>query len=42
MDAVLFAIKLEKLLVNDKIADLIKQVCLSCIISNVTNKTNEL
>ena len=37
------ALKLEKLLVNDKIIVLhcVKQICLSSIISNITNHTNE-
>ena len=39
-----FALKLEKLLVNDKITALhcVKQICLPSIISNITNHTNEI
>ena len=39
-----FARKLEKLLVNDKITALhcVKQICLPSIISNITNHTNEI
>ena len=39
-----FALKLEKLLENDKITALhcVKQICLPSIISNITNHTNEI
>ena len=39
-----FALKLEKLLENDKITVLhcVKQICLPSIISNITNHTNEI
>ena len=39
-----FALKLEKLLVNDKITALhcVKQICFPSIISNITNHTNEI
>ena len=39
-----FALKLGKLLVNDKITALhcVKQICLPSIISNITNHTNEI
>ena len=39
-----FALNLEKLLVNDKITALhcVKQICLPSIISNITNHTNEI
>ena len=39
-----FALKLEKLLENDKIIALhcVKQICLPSIISNITNHTNEI